>query len=77
MNIISKIEQGLGDMDDAARVQQLAAASAAVLTLPDECWEQSPAGPSLRIRLARALARVLEDAWRADAGQEADDGHAP
>lgn len=45
MNIISKIEQGLGDMDDAARVQQLAAASAAVLTLPDECWEQSPEGP--------------------------------
>lgn len=77
MNIISKIEQGLGDMDDAARVQQLAAASAAVLTLPDECWEQSPAGPSLRIRLARALARVLEDTWCAESAQEGGDGSAP
>lgn len=63
MNIITKIEQGLADVDDAARVHQLAAASAAILTLPDECWEQSPEGPSLRIRLARALASVLDDPW--------------
>lgn len=78
MNLIGKIERGLGDVDDAARVLQLTAEVAQVLSLPDECWEQSPAGPSLRIRLARALARVLEDQWRtANDAQELDDDRAP
>lgn len=74
MNLIGKIERGLGDVDDAARVLQLTAEVAQVLSLPDECWEQSPAGPALRIRLARALARVLEDQWRTANDQEAQDG---
>lgn len=78
MNVVSRIEQGLGDVDDAARVMHLAAEVAIVLSLPDECWEQSPAGPSLRIRLARALARVLEDQWRtANDAQGVDDDRAP
>lgn len=74
MNVIGKMERGLADMDDAARVQQLLAEVAITLSLPDECWEQSPAGPALRIRLARALARVLEDQWRTANDQEAQDG---
>lgn len=77
MNVIGKMERGLADMDDAARVQQLLAEVAITLSLPDECWEQSPGGPSCRIRLARALARVLEDIWCAESAQEGGDGHAP
>ncbi len=77
MNVIGKMERGLADMDDAARVQQLRAEVAIVLSLPDECWEQSPGGPSCRIRLARALARVLEDTWCAESAQEGGYGHAP
>ena len=78
MNVLGKIERGLADLDDAARVLQLAAEAAQVLSLPDECWEQSPAGPSIRIRLARALARLLEDQWRtANDAQEVDDDRAP